>query len=617
MSEALFPYYEGELLFIRELARDFAQQYPAAAGRLMLEAGRSVDPHVERLIEAFALLTARIRNKLDDEFPELTDALFSVLYPHYLAPIPSLALLQFDLDQVRAKPPTGISIPAGSMLHTQRVGDVACKYRTCYPLTLWPVTLAEAKLQAPPFPPGMNAPARAMAALRLRFESPAEMPIAKQAFSKLRLYLHGDAALVSTLYELIFNHTLQVVFRPMDGKPPPAPITLDPRQCLSPVGFEPDEGLLPYPPQAFRGYRLLTEFFAFPFKFHFVDLGGWEQARQAGAVRQVEVVLFLNRTLTRLEQLLDASMFRLGCTPVVNLFPHTAEPIPLTQTKYEYKVVPAVAQPAGYEVYSIESLTGTSPAGDREYRPFYSFRHGGDRQNRQAFWYSSRRPSLREADRGSDVYLNLVDLAFDPHTPADSVLVVRTQCSNRDLPQKLPRAGEEVRFEAEFAAPVTRIRCLRNPTAPLRPPPQRRGAWWRLLSHLNLNHLSLANDQEGLPALQEMLRLYDFTDPRLDAHAAAVTRQLIDGIVELESRRVVARTGGPTSSGFCRGIEVRLTFDEQKYAGTSVYLFASVLERFFALYVTMNSFSQLAARTSQGEGDFKRWPPRAGEQPVL
>lgn len=617
MSDALFPYYEGELLFIRELAREFSQQYPAAAGRLMLETGRSVDPHVERLIQSFALLTARIRNKLDDEFPELTDALFSVLYPHYLAPVPSLALLQFDLDQVRAKPPTGVAIPAGSMLHTQRVGDIACKYQTCYPLTLWPVALIEAKLQAPPFPPGINAPPHTVAALRLRFETPTDVPFSKQTLQKLRLYLHGDAGLVSTLYDLIFNHTVQVVMRPLDGKPPPPPLVMDPQRCLHQVGFEADEGLLPYPPQAFRGYRLLTEYFTFPFKFHFVDLSGWEQVRQAGAGRQVEVVLFLNRTLNRLEQILDASMFRLGCTPVVNLFPHTAEPIPLTQTKYEYKIVPAVAQPTGYEVYSVEAVTGTSQAGDRLYRPFYSFRHGGDRQNRQAFWYASRRPSLREADKGTDVYLNLVDLGFDPHTPADSVLVVRTYCSNRDLPQKLPRNGEEVRFEPEFAAPVSRIRCLRNPTVPQRPPPQRRGTWWRLLSHLNLNHLSLANTHEGLPALQEMLRLYDFTDARLDAHAAGVTRQLIDGITGLECRRVVARTGGPTSSGFCRGLEVRLTFDEQKYVGSSVFLFASVLERFLALYVTMNSFSQLAARTSQAENDFKRWPPRAGEQPVL
>jgi type VI secretion system protein ImpG len=615
MSELLFPYYEGELLFIREMAKDFARQYPAAAGRLLLEPGRSVDPHVERLIEAFALLTGRIRAKLDDEFPELTDALLNVLYPHYLAPVPSLALLQLDLDQVRSKPPDGHLVPAGSILQTQRVGDVACKYRTCYPVTLWPVTLSSAQLQPPPWPAGTTAPPRAVAALRLRFEAPQEMPFAKLSLRHLRLHLHGDSALVATLYELIFNHTLQVAFRFPDVKGS-TPIVMRPEECLFPVGFASAENLLPYPKQAFPGYRLLTEFFAFPFKFHFVDLGGWERLRAAGAGRQVEVVLFFNRTLNRLEQMLDASMLRLGCTPVVNLFEHTGEPIPLTHLKYEYKVVPEVAQPMGFEVYSIESVTAASSSGDRVYQPFYSFRHGGDRTAQQAFWYPSRRASLREQDRGTDVHLNLVNLGFDPSAPADSVLVVRTLCSNRDLPLKLPRTGEEVRFETTFAAPLARIRCLRNPTAPLRPP-LRQGAYWRLISHLNLNHLSLADPVEGLAALRELLRLYDFSDPQIDSQLASVNRQLIEGITALASRRVVGRTGSPVSGGFCRGIEVQLEFDEQKYVGTSVYLFAAVLERFLGLYVSLNSFSQLVARTQKGEADLKKWPPRSGEQPLL
>ena len=614
MSETLFPYYEGELLFIREMAREFAAQYPAAAGRLMLEHGRSADPHVERLIESFALLSARVRHKIDDEFPELTDALLNVLYPHYLAPIPSFGMLQLDLDAVRAKPVNGLTLPAGSMLHTQRVGDIPCKYRTAYPVTLWPVTLTEAQLQPPPFPPGTAAPARAVAALRLRFETPAEVPFNKLSLRKLRLYLHGDNALIATLYELIFNHTLQVAFRAPGAKPPVPPVVLQPEQCIFPVGFEPDEALLPFPRQSFLGYRLLTEFFAYPYKFLFVDLGGWEHV--AGAGRQIEVVLFLNRTLNRLEQLLDASMFRLGCTPVVNLFEHTGEPIALTQLKHEYKVVPDVAQPVGYEVHSIESVTGASSAGDREYLPFYAFRHGGDRGNRQAFWYASRRQSLREGDRGTDVHLTLVDLAFDPTSPADSVLVVRILCTNRDLPLKLPRVGEEVKFEAEFVAPLARIRCLRNPTPALRPP-LRHGVYWRLLSHLNLNYLSLADAEEGRLALQEMLRLYDFSDPQVDSQLSAVTRQMIDGIVGLKSRRVVGRTGGPTSSGFCRGVEIELEFDEPKFAGTSVYLFASVLEHFLGLYVSMNSFTQLVARLKQGEAEMKRWPPRAGEQPLV
>ncbi len=615
MNDPLFPYYEGELLFIRELAKDFAVRYPAAAGRLLLEPGRSADPHVERLIEAFALLTGRIRAKLDDEFPELTDALLHVLYPHYLAPIPSLAVVQFDLDPARAKPLQGHVIPPGSMLQTSRVGDVPCKFRTCYPVTLWPITLTEAQLLPPPWPAGIAAPSRAVAALRLRLETPPDVPWVKLALQRLRFYLYGDTALVSTLYELIFNHCVQVTARSPDVPSAPT-LTKHPEECLFPVGFEKDEGLLPYPPTSHRGYRLLTEYFAFPGKFLFVDVGGWDQMRAVGVGRRIDITLFLNRSLTRLEQVLDASMLRLGCTPVVNLFEQTAEPISLTHLKPEYKIVPDVSQPMGYEVYSIRSVTAATPDGDHEYQPFYTFHHGHTRHQRAMFYYPIRRASLREADRGTDVYLAVVDSEFRPTRPADEVLVVRTLCSNRDLPLKIARVGDEVRFEPTFAAPIQRPRCLRPPTAPLRPP-LRRGAIWRLISHLNLNYLSLCHDSEGRAAFQEMLRLYDYSDPQFDSQIATVNRQIIEGILELSSRRVTRLVSSGNGRGIARGLELILTLDENKYVGTSMYLFAAVLERFLGLYVTMNSFTQLVARAQQGETLIKRWPPRAGEQALI
>src|SRR5438876_1163334 len=212
MSEALYPYYERELLFIRQLAQEFAKQYPAAATRLQLEQNRSTDPHVERLIEAFAFLTARVHHKLDDEFPELTDALLGVLYPHYLAPIPSNAIVQFELDAARAQLPDGFLIDRHSRLHTQPVGDLPLKFRTGYPVQLWPVALTEAKLQPPPFPPGFQAPPRTAAALRLHFECQADMKFAELSLDKLRLFLSGDSPAIATLYELIFDHATQVVF---------------------------------------------------------------------------------------------------------------------------------------------------------------------------------------------------------------------------------------------------------------------------------------------------------------------------------------------------------------------------------------------------------------------
>ncbi|HKA07672.1 MAG TPA: type VI secretion system baseplate subunit TssF, partial [Gemmataceae bacterium] len=379
------------------------------------------------------------------------------------------------------------------------------------------------------------------------------------------------------------------------------------------VGFEESEALLPYPRQAFPGYRLLTEFFAFPQKFLYFDLKGLDRIKAAGAQRQFEVIIFVDRTLPRLEQAVEANTFRLGCTPVVNLFEQTAEPISLNHLRTEYKVVPDVARPMGMEVYSIDSVSAAEPDGtDREFRPFYDFRHGGGREADQPLWYSTRRTGTGENDHGTDVYLRLVDRTFDPAKPADTVLVVRTTCTNRDLSTRIPRFADEVRFDPEFSAPGITLRCPRNPTAAFRPP-LRRGLQWRVVSHLTLNHLSMTDSEEGRLALQELLRLYDPTNPEAEPQLAALARQVIDGITDLKSRRVVAAVDG----GFARGTELTIEFDETKYVETSAYLFAAVLERFFALYVSLNSFTQTVARLKGRPGELRRWPPRAGDRPLL
>jgi type VI secretion system protein ImpG len=619
MSESLYPYYERELIFIRQLAQDFARQYPAAAGRLLLEPNRSIDPHVERMIEGFALLSARIHHKLDDEFPELTNALLDVLYPHYLAPVPSMAIVQFQLDAARGELPDGFTIEKGSRLHTSRVGNLACKYRTGYPLTLWPIELKFARLQAAPFPAGYQPPPRTAAALRLQFECVSQVKFSDLSLDRLRLYLDGEAQVVAHLYELLFNHALRVDFRPLDGPRDARVLSFTPRQTLSQVGFEADEGLLPYPARSFIGYRLLSEFFAFPSKFLFLDLGGWKEARRAGLNKQVEVVIYLGRSGKIVEQGVDAATFALGCTPVVNLFEQVAEPINVNHTRHEYRVVPDVAHPQGMEVYAIDSVTSADPAAgvSKEFVPFYAFRHRRTPESQAAFWYASRRPSRLEGDRGIDTYLALVDHAFNPCSTSDITLLVRTTCTNRNLPNQLQMAGDSALFELEAAAPLARIRCLRSPTSPLRPP-LRRGAYWGLISHLNLNHLSISASAEGREALQQILRLYDFSDPAAgQQQMAEVTQQLIEGITAVSSSRVVGRAGASSNSGFCRGIEIKIEFDEQMYIGTGVFLFASVLERFLALYTSINSFSQLAAATRQREGIIKKWPPRSGELQLL
>jgi type VI secretion system protein ImpG len=618
MSEALFPYYERELVFIRQFAQDFAKQYPAAANRLLLEPTQSTDPHVERLIEAFALLAGRIHHKLDDEFPELTEALLGMLYPHYLAPVPSMAIVQFDLDPDRGTLPDGFRIERHTTLATPPIGEGPCKYRTGYPVTLWPIAVADAELLTPPFPAGLQPPPRTPSALSLRLACQSGMKLADLSLDRLRFFLTGEDHVIARLYGLLLNYATQVVFRPSGSGSPLPPITLAPSRCLFQVGFGADEILLPYPRRSFPGYCLLTELFTFPNKFHFLDLGGFQQVRQAGYEKEIEVVIFFNQPVGNLQQAVDAQTFRLGCAPVINLFEQTAEPVDVTHLRYEYRIVPDVARPLSTEVYSVDSVSSIDPTTSSvtEYQPFYSFRHGVSPETQRTFWYATRRPAPDDKDRGTDVHLTLVDLDFQLQKPGGDTVVVRTTCTNRNVPDQLQRLGDQLQLRLEAAAPLTGIRCVHAPTRTLRPP-QRRRAYWRLLSHLSLNHLSISDSEEGLDALKEILRLYDFSDTKADAQLAAVNRLLVEGITGLSSRRVAGRIGSAATGGFALGVEVTATFDEKSYVGTGVFLVASVLERFLGQYASINSFTQLAVKTKQSEGVLKKWPPRAGELQLL
>ncbi|MDH3599244.1 MAG: type VI secretion system baseplate subunit TssF, partial [Candidatus Tectomicrobia bacterium] len=541
-----------------------------------------------------------VHHKIDDEFPELTDALLGVLYPHYLAPIPSLSIVQFDLDPTQGLLTSGYPLPKGTALYSRPVDGTACRFRTCYPVTLWPIQVAAVRLEEP----DRRGPARAVSMLRLRLQCLGGAKLSELQCAELRFFLHGESPLVYRLYELLFNHTLQVQLRAPDEASEHAPVRLPP-ECLRAVGFDPDEGLLPYPARSFMGYRLLQEYFSFPSKFLFFDLSQLDRAMQAGCRDSIEVCIYLNRA-PRLEQPITPENFRLGCAPIVNLFEQIAEPIRLNHAETEYRVIPDVRRQGTTEVYAIDSVTCTSPQLDEpiEVQPFYSIRHADHAASQQSFWHAARQPSPRKDDAGTEVLLSLVDLNFQPTLPPAETLTLRITCTNRDLPGKLPFGGNQREFEIEGAV---QVRCLTKPTETVRAPLQR-GAQWRLISHLSLNYLSIS--EGGREALQEILRLYDFSD-------SAVVRQQIAGITNLTSRRVVGRPASMPWNGFCRGVEVSVEFDEENYIGSGVFLFASVLEKFLGLYASLNSFTQMIALTRQREEPLKRWPLRAGEQILL
>jgi type VI secretion system protein ImpG len=305
----------------------------------------------------------------------------------------------------------------------------------------------------------------------------------------------------------------------------------------------------------------------------------------------------------------NAKTFKLACSPIVNLFPQTAEPILLDQRKFEYPIVADARRPNATEIFSVDEVVSINPQ-SREtmvFEPFYSYRHATIRDKKQTFWLAHRRASGRRNDDGTEIYLSLVDLSSRPIRPDADTLTIRTTCTNRDLPVRLPFGNEAGDFELEDGGAIKRIVALKKPTATLRPSIGKSIAW-RLISHLSLNYLSLVED--GKPALQEILKLYNFTNSTYSA-------KQIDGIVNLNSRKHFARVISENGITFVRGTRVDMDFDETQFVGGGVYLFASVLERFLALYVSLNSFSQLVASTKQRKEVMKEWPPRAGQRILL
>lgn len=624
MRDELLGYYERELVFLRQMGAEFAQKYPKIAGRLLLEPDKCEDPHVERMIEAFAFLASRVHLKIDDEFPEMTESLLNVLYPHYLAPIPSMSIVQFTLDAQQGKLTSGYTIDRGTVLYSHPIHGTPCRFRTCYPVTLWPMEVRAASLESLDPVDTRGKWTEAAIKISLRCVNNTELSQLcvgedkSHLIDSLRFYINGEPQLIYPLYEMICNNATRIELRPIGRRKKtrslarlPSTIVLPPGS-LRAVGFESDEGLLPYTARSFMGYRLLTEYFAFPDKFLFFDVTKLDEAARSGFGDEFDVVIHL-RDVAPPRSVVDASTFQLGCAPIANLFQKTAEPIQLTQQQSEYHVIPDVHRQTATEVYSIDSVGTADPYlhESRQFQPFYSYRHAYDRDEDRTFWYGTRRQSHRTDDLGTEVYLSLVNLDFNAYVPAADTITVHTTCTNRDLPSKLPFGAREGDFEVEGTAPLASVRCLRKPTDTLRPP-LRQGAQWRLISHLSLNLLSIGDGQpNGDPdPLREILMLYDFLD-------SSATRKQITGIRKVSSHRVVRHLGPRVGTGFVRGIETIIEFDEDQYVGTGLFLFASVLERFLGLYASVNSFSQLVATTKQREGHLKRWPPRAGEQIIL
>jgi type VI secretion system protein ImpG len=598
-QESLLQYYNDELTYLRRLGRSFAIRYPKVAAQLEMSAEQCSDPHVERLIESFAFLTARLQRRIDGEFPDITASLLGVMYPQLVDPVPPMAIARFDVDPEQGKITTGHVVPSETALFSQTSTGLTCRFRTCYPVTLWPLEIISAGFESPAQFDFLDSSAQVASVLRLRLRVNGSN-LEELSLDKLRFYLRGDPTLVNTLYELIFCHVLRVAILPENAR---RPVYLPP-DSIRPVGFGAGEGVIPYPSHSLPAYRLIQEYFAFPEKFHFFDIDNLSLNKGG---KTLDLLLTLDRMPPE-RMSVDHRNFILGCAPIINLFPKTTEPIRIDQRHHEYRLEPDMRRERTTEIHSIISVSASSNPLEETVRmePFYSFRHRLDRRGQRAFWFSRRLPTGREDLPGTDIFLSFVDLDFNPTLPPEQVVYAHALCTNRDFTTQMS-AGAALQIEE--TAPLSQITCLGKPS-PTRYPPLAGATLWHLISNLSLNYLSLSGGPESLDALRQILRVYSLSDQ-------PSVYQQVQGVRNMQCRRISRRLGNEPWRGFCQGTEVTLTFDETLYVGTGAFLLGTVLSQFLALYASINSFTQLVIKSEQREGEWKRWPPLAGYQQLL
>lgn len=624
MNPRFLQYYSQELQHLREAAGEFAHDYPKIAGRLGLDSFECADPYVERLLEGFGFMAARVQMKIDAEFPRFTQHLSELVYPQLLAPTPSMAIVQMQPDLANPALQKGYRVARGSAMRSVlgQGDNTACEFRTGHALTLWPVELVDARFfthggsQA-----GLNLqwPPAVKAGVRLRLKSTGaafkDLPL-----DALPLHLRGADEMPVRILETLLAGVEGVLVTPVAR--PAAWHRLLPKTALRPLGLADSEALLPGDRRSFQGYRLLQEYFAFPQRFHFVELAGLLPALRQCQEREVEITILLNRADAQLERALDVSNFALHCTPAINLFQRRADRINVSGEQLEYHVLVDRTRPMDYEVYGVESVTAYGAGADsqRAFQPFYAAKDIAGTQQEQAFYQvrrearqvsqRQRRDGPRSSYIGSETFIAIVDALEAPYGADLRQLALSVWCTNRDLPLALAIGVGKTDFILDDGAPVTAVRCLAGPSQP-RPSFAEGSMAWRLLNQLSLNYLSLLDTdaRQGAAALRELLAVY--------CHPAdSNARRQVDGVRSIAAKAITRRMPSPGPIALGRGIQVTVTLDDAAFEGSGAFVLGAVLSEFFAQYVSINSFTETAIRTV-GRGEIMRWPGRVGVCAIL
>lgn len=599
--KSITDYYDEEQRYLDEAGREFARAYPGRAQFLNIGQRDDRDPYVERLFEGFAFLTGRVRQKLDDELPELTQSLLGLLWPHFLRPIPSLSILEFQALSGRFQEPH--IIQRGTEVASQPVKRRhICRFQTCYDVHFRPISLVEAALES-----------SSVICFRFRIDKGADHSnlfslasgdvYQKQRRRAVRLLIHDvDQPTASTLHLYLTRFVQKVVIQTAPDTPG---VTIEGQSAIQPAGFAPEEGLLPYDAQSFIGYRLLQEYFAYPRKFLFFDISGFERLHLSEETENLEVRVSFDRPFPA-DMRFAKNNFRLHCTPIVNLSQTQAQPITVEHEATEYRV----HAPEGGEIYSIDAVEGivNSTNQRRTYIPFYSFKHnlaGDDTRDPDRYYHTTTRLAMRRNDDGQpethqNIYLSVVCPNVEIDELSEETLSIQVTTTNGQWARELKEGSICNRISNSRVPEFVQFKNLVQPSFILYPPLES-GLEWQFISHLALNYLSLSDAE----AIRGILELYDWS---ADRRGRETNRLHISSIsnVSVIPQDIISR------GAVIRGAEVRIEIVKDNFADEGeIYLFGLVMQEFLGMYSSINSFIQLTLVSHDSKEELFKWVPEA------
>ncbi|MBY4595602.1 type VI secretion system baseplate subunit TssF [bacterium BD-1] len=629
MDPRLLDLYEKELRYFRESANEFAQAYPKIARRLAIEGTEVADPYVERLIEATAFLSARVGLKLDAEYPRFTGHLLDIVYPHFLAPTPSMIVARLEIDAADTNLARGATLPRGSGLRSQYTSGQGthCDFRTAHALKVWPIEVVTARYfsYAPDLPLTKHPQSQDIrGGLRVRLRAGGDLLFSQLPIEELSFHLGGSEDVAWRLHDCSLADPVGVMLRPVTESTDAGAIHYLPGSAIQAVGFEDHEALLPQTATGFSGYRLVQEYFAFPQRFQFVRLTDLAPALASMHCREIELVWLFSRADAALEPLVDASHLQLHCVPAINLFPKRLDRVQLSESLSQFHLLVDRTRPQDFEVHSVTEVVGHGLASDGDeaseqvFLPFYAAFHGS-RHAHPAYYTTTREPRVlstrqrqeghRSSHVGSEVFMQIVDPQQAPYSASLRQLAIAALCTNRDLPLMMPQGtGNDLYCVDAF--PVQRVNVVRGPSRP-HSPVVAQGLGWKALDHLALNYLSVSDSdpRQGAAALREMLSLY--------AGRSEQARQVqVDALQSVVCRAVSRRLPMAGPIAFGRGLEVTLQVDSSAFTGQSVLLFGEVMARFLQRHVEINHFVETVLKNARGE-ELMRWRPLCGSRPIL